>query len=132
MNKPKILQMTTHCLILILCRVHLLTIIRRDISDDEVFSFDISPVTSNKEEPINDKTTRNQSVKTKSTAPSESQEFEEQDLDSISSSISSAEDSLVVKEKETKKLHRVPNRDRSLSLSEKSFSETRFPGFPSN
>lgn len=132
MNKPIIPQMTTRCLILILCRVHLLAIIRRDISDDEVFSFDISPTTSNKEEPINDKTTKNKSEMTKSTALSESREFEEQDLDSISSSISSAEDSLVVKEKEAKKLHRVPNRDRSLSLSEKSFSETRFPGFLPN
>lgn len=110
----------------------MLSIIRRDISDDEVFSFDISPTTSNKEESKSDKTARNKSEMTKSTALSESREFEEQDLDSISSSISSAEDSLVVKEKETKKLHRVPNRDGSLSLSEKSISETRFPGFLSS
>ena len=86
MNKPIILQMTTRCLILILCRVHLLSIIRRDISDDEVFSFDISPTTSNKEESKSDKTKRNKSEMTKSTALSESREFEEQDLDSISSS----------------------------------------------
>lgn len=102
--------------------------ISRDISDDEVFSFDISPVANNKEEPINDKTIKNQSSPPKLGTLSEGNEFEEHDLDSISSSISSAEDSLIVKEKETKKLRRVPTRDRSLSFSERSLSESQFTG----